>query len=59
MTFLEGKERTSLGLIGGSGGTSKVSWLVQASAGQQLTVKVDSKSAGAATRTVTLTGGGQ
>jgi hypothetical protein len=59
LTFLEGKERRSLGLIDGSGGASKVSWLVQAGAGQQLTVKVDSKSAGTATRTVTLTGGGQ
>lgn len=59
ITLLEGKPRSSIRLLDGSGGSSKISWLVQANAGQQVTVKVDSKSAGSATQTLTLTGGGQ
>lgn len=59
MKLLEGEERSSARLLDGSGGTSKFTWLVQAPAGQEVTVKVDSKSAGSATRTLTLTGGGQ
>jgi len=59
MKLLEGKARSSIRVLDGSGGSSKVTWLVQAPAGQQVTVKIDSRSAGSASRTLTLTGGGQ
>ncbi|MCH8992640.1 MAG: hypothetical protein IIA44_12965, partial [Acidobacteria bacterium] len=60
MTLLEGRERNTLSLLAGSGGTDKVTWLVQAPAGQRLTITAHSFSAGGEKRTVTLTeGGGQ
>jgi hypothetical protein len=57
LTFLEGKERTTVGLLEGSGGTAKVAYLVQAAAGTDLTLEVQSPSAGGEQRTITLTGG--
>jgi hypothetical protein len=57
LTFLEGKERSAVGLLDGSGGTAKVSYLVQADAGKRLTLEVQSNSAGGEQRTITLTGG--
>jgi hypothetical protein len=57
LVFLEGKERKVLGLLEGSGGVEKVSWLVQASEGSQVTIDLHSFSAGKDSRSITLKGG--
>ncbi|HUU45545.1 MAG TPA: M14 family zinc carboxypeptidase [Acidobacteriota bacterium] len=56
--FLEGKERSTLGLLDGSGGTQKLSWLLQVPDGQTVTVEARTFSAGGEKRTITLTEGG-
>lgn len=59
LNIIEGKERQAIGLLAGSGGVNKVGWLLQASPGTSITIEVETRSAGSATRTVTLTGGGE
>jgi hypothetical protein len=59
VTVLEGRPRTVLGIIDGSGGVQKVSWLVQGGGDQKVTIKASSFSAGTDSRTVTLKGGGR
>jgi hypothetical protein len=56
--FLEGKKRTMLQLLAGSGGTEKVSWLLKVPSGERVTVEAMTFSAGGETRTITLTEGG-
>jgi hypothetical protein len=58
-TFLEGRERQVLGLLGGSGGTQKVHWLIRADEGSAVTITVHSFSAGSDEKVVTLKGGGK
>ncbi|MDH3938984.1 MAG: M14 family zinc carboxypeptidase [candidate division Zixibacteria bacterium] len=52
--FLEGRPRRPLGLLGGSGGVEKVSWLVKAKDGSEVTIEAHSFSAGADKKVVTL-----
>jgi len=59
ITVLEGRPRTVLDIIDGSGGVGKVSWLVKAGGGDKVTIKASSFSAGSDSRTIALTGGGQ
>jgi hypothetical protein len=59
ITILEGRARKVLGLLEGSGGVQKVSWMVQGSEGKQVTIKAHTFSAGEVEQTVTLKGGGQ
>ncbi len=59
ITVLEGRPRTVLDIIDGSGGVRKVSWLVHAGSGDKVTIKASSFSAGSDARTVALTGGDQ
>jgi len=58
LDLLEGRARTVLGLLEGSGGSEKVTWLVRAREGQTLTIDATSLSAGSDARTVTLQGEG-
>ncbi|MCB2199091.1 hypothetical protein KQI63_06770 [bacterium] len=58
-TLLEGRSRRVLGLLEGSGGVEKMSWLVNGAEGRTITLTLASPSAGWETRTVTLLGGGQ
>jgi hypothetical protein len=57
--LLEGRDRRALGLLGGSGGSQKVSWLIRAPKGQTISVELSSPSAGGETLTVTLKEGGE
>ena len=59
MVFLEGRERTILDLLEGSGGVEKASWLLGAKEGSHITIQAHSFSAGSDERTVTLKGGGK
>jgi len=59
LTILEGRPRTVLGLLGGSGGFEKVSWLIAADEGRTIIIKAFSFSAGQDEKRVTLKGGGQ
>jgi hypothetical protein len=56
--LLEGRDRRILGLLGGSGGSQKVSWLVRAPEGDTISLEVSSPSAGGETLNVTLREGG-
>lgn len=58
MTILEGKERIPIGLLSGTNGFEKLTWLIQAPAGSKITVDAQSFSAGTDTKTVTLVDGG-
>jgi hypothetical protein len=57
ITFLDGLARQVAGLLPGSGGNSKITWLIKAADGSSVTVKAFSFSAGAAEKNVTLEGG--
>ncbi|UCC44736.1 MAG: hypothetical protein JSU65_02065 [Candidatus Zixiibacteriota bacterium] len=57
--LLEGKERQTVGLLDGSGGSKKVSWLLQAGRGSDITISVNGFSAGTAEQTVSLVEGGK
>lgn len=57
VTLLEGRDRAVLKLLEGSGGTAKVTWLLQAKEGTPITLHVHSFSAGSDSATLTLTGG--
>ncbi|MFC1851164.1 M14 family metallopeptidase [candidate division CSSED10-310 bacterium] len=59
VTFLEGKERQVLDLMAGSGGTQKVSWLLQAKERSTVSLKVHCFSATDEERQLTLIEGGQ
>ena len=59
VSFLEGRERRVLDLLSGSGGYQKVSWLIGAPDGSDITVTASSFSAGSDKRTVSLKGGGK
>ena len=52
--FLEGRARQPLGVLGGSGGVEKVSWLLKAKDGSEVTVEAHSFSAGTDKQVVTL-----
>lgn len=52
--FLEGRPRQPLGVLEGSGGVEKVSWLLKAKDGSQVTIEAHSFSAGIAKQVVTL-----
>ena len=55
--LLEGRPRTVLDVLGGSGDTQKVAWLVHGKEGSQIIIKAESFSAGRDEQTVTLNGG--
>ncbi len=57
LTFLEGRQRQVVRLLPGSGGTTKVSWLVAGRDGATVSISLDSGSAGSATESVALKGG--
>ena len=57
--ILEGKKRQTLGLLEGSGGSIKTSWLLAGKSGTQITLTVNTMSAGAAEKTFSLKGGVQ
>ncbi len=52
--FLEGRPRQPLGLLEGSGGVEKLSWLLRARDGSNVTIKVSSFSAGSDEKVVSL-----
>lgn len=54
--LLEGKDRTTLGVLDGSGGTQELTWLIEAPAGTRIDIRATAESAGTDTRTVTLGG---
>jgi len=53
--FLEGRPREVLGLLEGSGGAEKVSWLIKAADGGTVTIEVNGYSAGSVKKQVSLT----
>jgi len=55
--LLEGKPRIVLGVLEGTSATKKLSWLVRATEGTELTLAAESFSAGRDARTITLDGG--
>ncbi len=57
--ILEGMQRVVLGVLKGSGGTGKASWLLQGQAGSTVTLTVQTMSAGQAEKPVILKGGVQ
>ncbi len=57
LTILEGCARKPLGLIDGSGGVEKVTWLLQGVAGSKIKLSLQSLSAGTDELTITLTEG--
>ncbi len=57
VTLLEGRPRRVLGLLEGSGGTGKLTWVIHAKAGQTVTLKVHGLSTGRDQREITLGGG--
>lgn len=57
-TILEGRERELPGLLAGSGGSSKLSWLVQGNEGEKIVMELFSFSAGKDVREITLAEGG-
>jgi hypothetical protein len=59
ITFLEGRQRKPLKLLGGSGGYQKAAWLLEADEGKSITIKAHSFSAGGDEHTTTLKGGGR
>jgi len=59
VTLLEGRPRVVLDLLGGSGGTQKIEWLVRAAEGKTATINAQSFSAGTDQRSVSLKGGGR
>lgn len=56
--FLEGRERTALDLLDGSGGSQKVSWLVEGKEGNNVTLEVSAPSIGVQARSFALKEGG-
>ena len=54
---LEGRRRVVLGVLEGSGGSAKVSWLVRGKEGSTVRLRVHSFSAGTDTREIVLKGG--
>jgi hypothetical protein len=57
--LLEGRQRVVAGLLGGSGGAKKVSWLVRGKEGARLKLEAMSFGAGGDEKTVILKGGGE
>ena len=57
ISVLEGKKRAVLGLLPGSGGAEKVSWLVKAESGKKITIGLKSFSAGSDEKEIILKGG--
>jgi len=57
--LLEGKKRTAIGLLEGSGGAKKLSWLIKGSGGSTFKIDAHTFSAGQDSKTVTLKGGVQ
>ena len=55
--FLDGLARQVAGLLSGSGGNAKITWLIKAADGSSVTIKAFSHSAGTDETTVTLEGG--
>ncbi len=58
LSLLEGRERTVLGPLAGSGGAARARWLVRARAGTRLRMAVEGYAAGRAERVVVLERGG-
>ncbi len=59
ISILDGRQRTVLGLLDGSGGVEKVTWLVSGDEGIDVDIAVQTFSAGSDQRTITLRGGGR
>jgi len=59
ITILDGRQRTVLGILEGSGGVEKTTWLVAGNEGTDVTITVQTFSAGSDERTITLKGGGR
>jgi hypothetical protein len=57
VTFMDGLARQETGLLPGSGGNAKITWLIKAADGSSATVKAFSFSTGADEKTITLKGG--
>jgi len=57
--ILEGRKRVVLGQLEGSGGSKKAKWLISGKQGSQITLHVETMSAGKAEKTITLKGGVQ
>ena len=57
--LLQGKPRTVLGLLAGSGGTGKASWILRAKKGDRVTIRVQGLPSGKCHTIVTLKGGGK
>jgi hypothetical protein len=56
-TLLEGRQRKVLGLLAGSGGVQKITWLLQAEENSRITLKLHTFSAGTDEQQVVLEGG--
>ncbi len=56
LSLIEGKHRTPVGVLTGSGGSERLSWLISAPAGSTVQLNVTSASAGTASATIKLGG---
>ncbi|MFH1699617.1 MAG: M14 family zinc carboxypeptidase [Candidatus Zixiibacteriota bacterium] len=57
--LLQGKVRTGLDILPGSGGYEKVRWVIKGPGGKDITLKVSAPSLGEDSRSITLKGGAQ